>query len=208
MNVHALVHAHIISALEALQSEGALPRELDFANVEVSPPRDAAHGDLASNAALVLAKAAKMKPRDIAEKLAGKLRDLPDVESVEVAGAGSEHPLVDYDARRTPASLLEHARLAKLFSADLWKAGYPNAWQRIGLAGTIGENRNVLDGAPIDGDRKLQGNDGKHCARLTRRRRARPRHARRFGPKLRRRRRCARPGCAAGVRIRRRRRSR
>ena len=69
MNVYALVHSRILAALEALQAEGALPAGLDFANVEVAPPRDAAHGDLASNAALVLAKAAKMKPRDIADKL-------------------------------------------------------------------------------------------------------------------------------------------
>jgi arginyl-tRNA synthetase len=88
MNVHAVVHAQIMAALQALQGEGALPKGLDFANVEVSPPREAAHGDLASNAALVLAKAASMKPRDIAEKLAEKLRFLPDIESVEVAGAG------------------------------------------------------------------------------------------------------------------------
>jgi arginyl-tRNA synthetase len=88
MNVHALVHARIVSALEALQRDGALPEGLDFANVEVSPPRDASHGDLASNAALVLARAAKMKPRDIAEKLAEKLRAQPDVETAEVAGAG------------------------------------------------------------------------------------------------------------------------
>ncbi len=88
MNVHAQVHAQIIAALKALQAEGALPAALDFANVEVSPPRDASHGDLASNAALVLAKAAGMKPRDIAEKLAAKVGALPDVESVEVAGAG------------------------------------------------------------------------------------------------------------------------
>jgi arginyl-tRNA synthetase len=88
MNVHALVHARIVSGLEALQREGALPGNLDFGNVEVSPPREAAHGDLASNAALVLARAAKMKPRDIAEKLAEKLRAQPDIETVEVAGAG------------------------------------------------------------------------------------------------------------------------
>src|SRR5262245_52279464 len=88
MNVHALVHARIVSALEALQREGTLPAGLDFANVEVSPPREAAHGDLASNAALVLARAAKMKPRDIAERLAEKLKAQPDVETVEVAGAG------------------------------------------------------------------------------------------------------------------------
>ena len=59
MNVHALVHARIIDALQALQRDGALPSGLDFGNVEVSPPREAAHGDLASNAALVLAKAAQ-----------------------------------------------------------------------------------------------------------------------------------------------------
>ena len=88
MNVHALVHARIIAALQALQSDGALPAGLDFAHVEVSPPRDPAHGDLASNAALVLAKAAQMKPRDIADKLAEKLKALPEVQSVEVAGAG------------------------------------------------------------------------------------------------------------------------
>ena len=100
MNVHALVHARIVSALEALQREGALPAGLDLANVEVSPPREAAHGDLASNAALVLAKAAKMKPRDIAEKLAEKLRAQPDIETVEVAG------------RRLPQHALRAALLA------------------------------------------------------------------------------------------------
>ena len=88
MNVHATVHARIIAALQALQSEGALPAGLDFSNVEVSPPRDPAHGDLASNAALVLAKAARMKPRDIADSLAANLRGQPDIPSVEVAGAG------------------------------------------------------------------------------------------------------------------------
>jgi arginyl-tRNA synthetase len=88
MNVHALVHVRVVAALEALQSEGLLPQGLDFANVEVTPPRDPAHGDLASNAALVLAKQAKMKPRDIADRLAEKMRALPEVDAIEVAGAG------------------------------------------------------------------------------------------------------------------------
>jgi arginyl-tRNA synthetase len=88
MNVYALVHGRILAALQALQDDGTLPSGLDFANVEVAPPRDAAHGDLACNAALVLAKAAKAKPRDIADKLAGKLRLDADVERVEVAGPG------------------------------------------------------------------------------------------------------------------------
>ena len=88
MNVYALVHSRIITALQALQADGALPAGLDFRNVEVAPPRDAAHGDLASNAALVLAKAAKMKPRDIAQLLADKLKADPDIEKIEVAGPG------------------------------------------------------------------------------------------------------------------------
>jgi arginyl-tRNA synthetase len=88
MNVYALVHDRIIAALHALEGEGALRAGLDFSNVEVAPPREAAHGDLACNAALVLAKAAKAKPRDIAEKLAGKLRGTPDMAAVEVAGPG------------------------------------------------------------------------------------------------------------------------
>jgi arginyl-tRNA synthetase len=88
MNVYALVHSRILVALQALQAEGTLAQGLDFANVEVAPPRDAAHGDLASNAALVLAKAAKAKPRDIADRLAAKLEADADVERVEVAGPG------------------------------------------------------------------------------------------------------------------------
>jgi arginyl-tRNA synthetase len=88
MNVYALVHARILAALQALQADGALAQGLDFANVEVAPPRDAAHGDLACNAALVLAKAAKMKPRDIADTLAAKLKTDADIDKVEVAGPG------------------------------------------------------------------------------------------------------------------------
>ena len=88
MNVYALVHSRILEALKALQAEGALPAGLNFTNVEVAPPRDAAHGDLASNAALVLAKAAKMKPREIAELLARRLQGDADIEKVEVAGPG------------------------------------------------------------------------------------------------------------------------
>ena len=88
MNVYALVHSRILAALQALQADGALAQGLDFANVEVAPPRDAAHGDLACNAALVLAKAAKMKPRDIADKLAEKLEADADIDKIEVAGPG------------------------------------------------------------------------------------------------------------------------
>ncbi|MEO1688580.1 MAG: arginine--tRNA ligase, partial [Pseudomonadota bacterium] len=60
----------------------------DLANVAVEPPRDAAHGDMATNAAMVLAKAARAKPRDIAEALAPRLEADARVTSAEVAGPG------------------------------------------------------------------------------------------------------------------------
>lgn len=71
-----------------MQAEGTLPDGLNFANVAVEPPRDVAHGDMATNAAMVLAKPAGMKPRDIAVGLAGKLAEDDRVTSAEVAGPG------------------------------------------------------------------------------------------------------------------------
>src|SRR5262249_61480778 len=88
MHAHALVEKRIVAALEALEREGSLPPGLDFAAAELAPPRDLAHGELASNAALVLAKPARMKPRDIADKLAAKLAAAPDIAKVEIAGPG------------------------------------------------------------------------------------------------------------------------
>ncbi len=88
MNIYALVHSRILAALQSLQADGVLAQGLDFTNVEVVPPRDAGHGDLACNAALVLAKAAKMKPRDIADKLSQKLEADADIDKTEVAGPG------------------------------------------------------------------------------------------------------------------------
>jgi arginyl-tRNA synthetase len=65
-----------------------LPHDLDYSRVAVEPPRDAAHGDMATNAAMVLSKQAKMNPKQLAEQLAEKLRAHPDIVSVEVAGPG------------------------------------------------------------------------------------------------------------------------
>ena len=69
-------------------ADGDLPNGLDLRAVTIEPPRDASHGDLATNAAMVLAKPAGMKPRDIAVMLALKLNRLPEVEQAEVAGPG------------------------------------------------------------------------------------------------------------------------
>jgi arginyl-tRNA synthetase len=88
MNIFSDIRASVLRGLDALVQDGALPGGLDFANVAVEPPRDPAHGDMATNAAMVLAKPAGMKPRDIAENLAEKLGEDDRIASAEVAGPG------------------------------------------------------------------------------------------------------------------------
>ncbi|MCE8419268.1 arginine--tRNA ligase [Rhodovulum sulfidophilum] len=88
MNLFNDLRALVIDCLDAMVAEGALPAGLDFSNVAVEPPRDAAHGDMATNAAMVLARPAGQKPRDIAETLAGRLAADPRIASAEVAGPG------------------------------------------------------------------------------------------------------------------------
>jgi arginyl-tRNA synthetase len=88
MNAFSIYLAHVRDALNALTKEGALPSGLDHSRVVVEPPKDETHGDLATNAAMVLAKDAKQKPRDLAEKLAAKLKAAPHVAKVDVAGPG------------------------------------------------------------------------------------------------------------------------
>ncbi|WP_170752689.1 arginine--tRNA ligase [Ruegeria lacuscaerulensis] len=88
MNLFSEIRALVLDALAQMQSEGVLREGLSFDNVAVEPPRDAAHGDMATNAAMVLAKPAKMKPRDIADVLAGKLAADERITSAEVAGPG------------------------------------------------------------------------------------------------------------------------
>src|SRR5690349_16820887 len=63
----------VIAALDDLAAQGALPSELDFARIAVEPPRDPAHGDLATNAAMVLAGQAKQNPMALAELIAASL---------------------------------------------------------------------------------------------------------------------------------------
>ena len=88
MNLFADIRALVVTALDALTSEGVLPGGLDFTNVAVEPPRDAAHGDMATNAAMVLAKPASLAPRVIAEALAARLTGDPRIASADVAGPG------------------------------------------------------------------------------------------------------------------------
>ena len=88
MNLFSDIRALVIESLTALQAEGKLPAGLDMAAVAVEPPRDVAHGDMATNAAMVLAKPAGMQPRVIAEALAAKLALDARVTLAEVAGPG------------------------------------------------------------------------------------------------------------------------
>lgn len=88
MTLYSRFAAHVDAALDALAAGGALPADLDRRNVTVEPPRDVTHGDLATNAAMVLAKAAKTSPRALAELLAVELGRLEEVAAVEVAGPG------------------------------------------------------------------------------------------------------------------------
>jgi arginyl-tRNA synthetase len=88
MNLFADIRVLVLECLSKLQSEGQLPAGLSFDNVAVEPPRDAAHGDMATNAAMVLAKPAGQKPRDIAQALAQMLGQDARITSAEVAGPG------------------------------------------------------------------------------------------------------------------------
>jgi arginyl-tRNA synthetase len=88
MSIYVQYAALLDGVLDELQSEGALPAGLERRGVAVEPPRDASHGDLATNAAMVLAKAAGTNPRTLAALIAPKLEALPPVTSVEVAGPG------------------------------------------------------------------------------------------------------------------------
>lgn len=88
MTLYARFAAHLDAALDALVAAGDLPEGLERRAVTVEPPRDASHGDLSTNAAMVLAKPARTNPRALAEKLAAELGKLDAVAEVSVAGPG------------------------------------------------------------------------------------------------------------------------
>lgn len=88
MNIFADIRSLVLEALTALTAGGTLPAGLDLSQVAVEPPRDKGHGDMATNAAMVLAKPAGMQPRAIAEALVPKLLADPRIAAAEVAGPG------------------------------------------------------------------------------------------------------------------------
>src|SRR6185312_12614670 len=87
-HLFADVLARVHAVCSALAEDGALPAGLDLSRIVVEPPRDASHGDMATNVAMVLAKDAKTKPRDLAEKVAAKLQADGLIDKAEIAGPG------------------------------------------------------------------------------------------------------------------------
>jgi arginyl-tRNA synthetase len=88
MNLFKYFQDHVLEILQDLSDAGQLPQGLDASRVNMEPTREASHGDIATNAAMVLAKHAKMNPREIAGVLVGKLEALDYITSAEIAGPG------------------------------------------------------------------------------------------------------------------------
>jgi len=88
MNLFTHFRDQIATLIEQLAADGQLPDGLDLSRITVEPPRDASHGDITTNAAMVLAKPAKMNPREIATLLAAKAETMTGVTGVEIAGPG------------------------------------------------------------------------------------------------------------------------
>ena len=110
--LYAAFTGHLNAALDALEGAGTLPAGLARGAVTVEPPRDPSHGDLATNAAMVLAKPAGMKPRDLAEALAAELAKLAQVTSAEIAGPGF------INLRLAPSAWLAELRAIAVLGAD------------------------------------------------------------------------------------------
>ena len=88
MTLYVRFAAHMDALLDSLETAGDLPSGIDRKSVTIEPPRDPSHGDLATNAAMVLAKPAGTNPRALAERIAARLETLEEVASVSIAGPG------------------------------------------------------------------------------------------------------------------------
>jgi len=88
MNLFRAFQDDVIAIVEKLTKAGSLPEGLDTSRITVEPPRDLSHGDISTNAAMLLAKPAGKKPRDIAEMIAPEIAKLKGVANVDIAGPG------------------------------------------------------------------------------------------------------------------------
>src|SRR3546814_11444089 len=110
MTLYTRCAAHLDAARDSLVSQGALPAGLERRAGTVEPPRDPTHGDLATNAAMVLAKPAGTNPRALAERIAAELGALEEVESVAVAGPGFINLRLTDDTWRAALSAIPQPR--------------------------------------------------------------------------------------------------
>ncbi len=112
MTLYARFADRIDTILDQLEAAGDLPAGIDRRNVAVEPPRDPAHGDLATNAAMVLAKPAATNPRALAEKLVAGLAQFSDVVSAEIAGPGF------INLRLSPSTWIAELEAIRIGGAD------------------------------------------------------------------------------------------
>ncbi len=112
ITLYAAFAGVIEAAIAELVGEAVLPQGTSFANVTLEPPRDPAHGDLATNAAMVLAKGAGANPRALAEAIVAKLAQHPHITSAEIAGPGF------INLRLAPAAWLDELRAIAQLGAD------------------------------------------------------------------------------------------
>ena len=125
MNVFTHYRNQLDTILSSLVSAGKLPSDLDTSNIAIEPTRDVSHGDMAINAALVLSKQARMKPRDVADMLSPLLLALDGVEKVDIAGPGF---------------------INMTLSAEFWQARIPD----VLTAGTDYGSSNVGGGVAVN----------------------------------------------------------
>ena len=88
MDVFAGFHGRVLAAVQQLKHDGVVPHDASTEGITLEPPKDASHGDFATNAAMVLAKAASQPPRALAKRLAPLIAADPLIEKVEIAGPG------------------------------------------------------------------------------------------------------------------------
>lgn len=126
MNIFDVFASRIAAVLDKLAQASAIPPGLDATRVVVEPPRDPSHGDLATNAAMALAREAKMNPRQLADLIVAELAQDPDITSATVAGPG----FINLAIR--PA-LFEAVLRAALVSGEAFGRGAPSALPRVNV---------------------------------------------------------------------------
>ena len=131
MSLYARYGALLNGVLDELVAEGALPSGIERRQVAVEPPRDPAHGDLATNAAMVLAKAAGTNPRALAALIEPKLTALPGVTGVEIAGPGFINLRIDAQVWRDELQAIlgegEHYGLSQIGAGERVNVEYVSA---------------------------------------------------------------------------------